>query len=427
MGKRRYQRIKTVLPVRLFGVDGVGKPFAEVAHTLDVSHSGVRLGGVNVAPEVGAIITLQCQHRKCNFSVAWVGRPGSSRNKQLGLLNLEPDRDIFGVRLKAETFVDDFVQSADSMEANAPGGARRAPRFLANGTASIHRVNSLEERLADIQDIGRTGCYLKTPTPYKVATQVGLTLRVDGATIQVFGKVTTCHPMMGMGVEFERYYTEEDESSMRLRLARLEEANPLPLPVVSTKPDTSAIAERLQKVTQELEDVDQLMQSGTVDPRVLGEFRDAVSQVRNTAWALQQWMEAQQRSTPFPVLSYLNAERIAVATRLCESLFNELQRTDVSRQKLKLEGLLSAVERLFTKLAGIDFLLLDPTASNGDPAGAEAGFASAEAVTNESGAEVLVGGEALSREESSAEAASPEPDEAAAPVKTRSRSRSRGR
>ncbi|MEO6119529.1 MAG: hypothetical protein ABIP12_02475, partial [Terriglobales bacterium] len=124
---------------------------------------------------------------------------------------------------------------------------------------------------------------------------------------------------------------------------------------------------RLQQATRELEDVDQLMQSGAVDPSVLNEFRDALSQVRNTAWALQQWMEAQQRHTPFPMLSYLNAERIAVATRLCESLYNELQKTDVTRQKLKLEGLLTAVERLFTKLAGIDFHVLDPTA-DADPA-----------------------------------------------------------
>ncbi len=76
-------------------------------------------------------------------------------------------------------------------------------------------------------------------------------------------------------------------------------------------------------------------------------------------------MEAQQRDTAFPVLTYLNAERIAVATRLCESLYNELQKPDVSRQKFKLEGLLSAVERLFTRLAGIDFHVLDPTASDG--------------------------------------------------------------
>ncbi len=260
MGKRRYQRIKTVLPVRMFGVDGIGKPFAEVAHTLDVSHSGVRLGGVTAAPDVGSVVSLQCHHRKCQFSVAWVGRPGSSRNKQIGLLNLEPDRDIFGVRLKNETIVDDFVLSADGMDANAPSAARRAPRFLANGSANIQRVNSLEERLAEIQDIGQNGCYLKTGTPYKVATQVGLTLRLDDSTIQVFGVVTTCHPLMGMGVEWKRFYTEEDETTLRARLGKLE-AGKADATQPSGKPDTSAIAARLQKVTQELEDVDQLMQS----------------------------------------------------------------------------------------------------------------------------------------------------------------------
>ncbi|MEO6119101.1 MAG: PilZ domain-containing protein, partial [Terriglobales bacterium] len=284
MGKRRHQRIKTVVPVRLFGVDGLGKPFAELAHTLDVSHSGVRLGGVAVAPEEGAVITLQCHHRKCQFTVAWVGCPGSSRNKQVGLISLEPERDIFGLRLKDETIVDDFVPSEDGMDAGAPGGVRRAPRFLANGSANIRRVNSMEERLAEIQDVGATGCYLKTATPFKVATQVGLTLRVDDSTIQVFAKVTACHPMMGMGLEFERFYTEDDEATLQVRLKKLEGDKP-PEPAPSRKPDTAAIAGRLQQATRELEDVDQLMQSGAVDPSVLNEFRDALSQVRNTAWA----------------------------------------------------------------------------------------------------------------------------------------------
>lgn len=360
MGKRRHHRVKSVLPVRVFGMDSLGKPFAEVAHTLDVSHSGVRLGGFSAFPEVGSVLSLQCHHRKAQFTVAWVGRPGSNRNQQIGLKSLEPERDIFGVRLKDETIVDDFVASADGMDANAPGDVRRrVPRYLASGAANVLRVNSQEERVAEIQDVSLSGCYLKVSNPFKVGTAAGITLRLGDSTVQVLGTVTTCHPLIGMGLQFDRFYTDDDEAILRARM-KLIEADKTVQPEPVVKPDTAAIAERLQKVTHELEDMDQLMQSGTVDPRVLGDFRDAISQVRTTAWALQRWMEAKEQREPFPVLSYLNAERIALATRLCESLLHELQKTDIARQKLKLEGLLTAVEKLFTRLAGIDFTVLDP-------------------------------------------------------------------
>jgi hypothetical protein len=109
------------------------------------------------------------------------------------------------------------------------------------------------------------------------------------------------------------------------------------------------------------------MQSGTMNAQVLADFHDAVSQVRTTAWALQKWMELQREDRdPLPVLSFLNSERITLATKLCESLHHELQKTDVKRQKPKLNGLLNAVEKLFTGLAGIDFTVVAPEAEAAD-------------------------------------------------------------
>lgn len=361
MGKRRQPRLKTILPVRIWGVDAEGKPFAQLAHTLDISHSGVRVGGVTAQPEPGAVVSLQCHHRKCNFTVAWIGKPGTARNNQLGLRNLEPERDIFDARLKGDTVVDDFVLPADSIDPNDRSAARRAPRFLTSGTASVRKTNSLEERLSKIQDVSISGAYLATPSPYTVGSVVGVTLRIDEETIQVFGTVRTCHPMLGMGIEFQRFYTEDDEAKLTAKMKAVAKEMPLAPPMSAPKPDSAAIAERLQKVTEELEEVHQLMQSGTVDAQVLAEFHDAASRVRTTAWALQKWMELQkQDKDPFPVLSFLNAERINLATKLCDSLHQELQRTEVKRQKIKLNGLLSAVEKLFTGLAGIDFTVVAP-------------------------------------------------------------------
>lgn len=253
MGKRRQPRVKTIIPVRVSGIDQSGKAFAELVHTLEISYAGARLGGVSAALVAGSQVSVQCRLHKSKFTVAWIGEPGSTYKKQIGLRNLEPQRDLFGASLKDEMIVDDFVASEQPV------------------------------------------------TP----------------------------------------------------------AKPAPVsPAVS--PAASRMAGRLQAVTAELDAMDKLMQSGSVNPQVLSEFRDAISRVRTSAWALQQWMDLEQgQKNPNAVLSYLNAERIAVAIRLCESLHHDLHKTDLSHQKEQLQVLLGAVEKLFTRLAAMDLSVLE--------------------------------------------------------------------
>lgn len=253
MGKRRQQRIKTVIPVRITGVDQTGKPFAELAHTLDISYGGARLGGVQAALVPGSIVSIQCRLRKSQFTVSWVGGPQSAHKRQVGLRNLEPQRDLFGASLKDDLCVDDYV--AEALASGPPATEKR--------------------------------------------------------------------------------------------------------PAAGVPPANAGLGVRLQRITSELDEMDRAMQSGVVNPEILGEFRDAVSRVRTTAWALQQWMDLEQgQKNPNAVLSYLNAERIAVAIRLCESLHLDLQKADVSHQREQLQVLLVSVEKLFTRLAAMDLTVL---------------------------------------------------------------------
>jgi len=255
MGKRRQQRIKTVIPVRVTGVDQTGKQFAELVHTLDISYSGIRLGGVQAALVPGSIVSVQCRLRKSQFTVAWVANPHSTFKRQIGLRNLEPQRDLFGASLKDELCVDDYVPAENTT----------------------------------------------SPTPV------------------LPGRPTA------------------------------------PLPA-----QNAGLGARLQRITSDLDEMDKAMQSGAVNPEVLGEFRDAVSRVRTTAWALQQWMDLEQgNKSPNAVLSYLNAERIAVAIRLCEALYLDLQKGDVGHQREQLQVLLTSVEKLFTRLAAMDLSVLE--------------------------------------------------------------------
>ena len=99
------------------------------------------------------------------------------------------------------------------------------------------------------------------------------------------------------------------------------------------------------------------MKSIGPDPLVLRQFRDTLGAVRTTSWAVQKWLELDDRKEDmFPVLTYLNDERIRVATQLCKSLAKDMQATDLKLEKGELEGLLRAVEDLFSHLAGFSLV-----------------------------------------------------------------------
>lgn len=85
------------------------------------------------------------------------------------------------------------------------------------------------------------------------------------------------------------------------------------------------IAERLQKASAELRALEEMIRSEDVDAEVLGEFREALGHARHSAWAVQQWMELHAKhDDPFPVISYLSAERVRLVTGMCKHLAKDI-------------------------------------------------------------------------------------------------------
>ncbi|MBI4467174.1 MAG: hypothetical protein HY656_07100 [Acidobacteria bacterium] len=112
------------------------------------------------------------------------------------------------------------------------------------------------------------------------------------------------------------------------------------------------LSTRLQKISTELRELEQSMKSGDIEPRVLREFRDAVDHVRQTAWAVQQWLELQaKRGDVYSVLSLLTLERIRRATQLSTDLSIDLDAAEVSFETEGLEKLWGAVRGLSERLA----------------------------------------------------------------------------
>lgn len=108
--ERRGKRTKAVLPVKVKGADAAGKVFEDLAHTLDVTATGVRLGAVRRALNIGAEVTLFFRQRKVQFRVVWTKQMKGSSEFQVGLQAVNQDREPWGLNLTE--FRGQFVAAA---------------------------------------------------------------------------------------------------------------------------------------------------------------------------------------------------------------------------------------------------------------------------------------------------------------------------
>lgn len=99
---RRRGRVKAVLPVRVSGNDGSGKSYNDLAHTLDITETGVRLGSVQRDLEVGTQLTLQYKQHKAEFRVVWTAPLPKLKERQVGL-EAVIQRDMWGLGTEQKT------------------------------------------------------------------------------------------------------------------------------------------------------------------------------------------------------------------------------------------------------------------------------------------------------------------------------------
>jgi hypothetical protein len=116
--KRRQERVRAVLPVRLWGTDEGGKSFEELAHTLDIAPSGGRLGSIHRCLRAADRITVQYRQHKMEFRVIWTKLLDNTHEYQVGLQAVETDRAAWGLTLGARS-----VSSANSPAAVGTQGA----------------------------------------------------------------------------------------------------------------------------------------------------------------------------------------------------------------------------------------------------------------------------------------------------------------
>jgi hypothetical protein len=91
--KRKSSRRKMVLPVKVSIDKGT-----HLAHTIDITHTGARIGGLRTELQPGMIISLQRGSNKAKFRIAWI-RQVAPNELQAGVESLEMQNNFWGVDL----------------------------------------------------------------------------------------------------------------------------------------------------------------------------------------------------------------------------------------------------------------------------------------------------------------------------------------
>jgi hypothetical protein len=161
------------------------------------------------------------------------------------------------------------------------------------------------------------------------------------------------YPSVGTQIEITNLLSHESSYARVVGVRRNAEGRLLGVAVELLVPSDTfwGVNFQLKKACADLVKLEYDMRSGSIDERVLGEFRDAVDNVRKTAWAVQEWQERQSRQQdPQSVLPLLTAERIRRATQLCDALTAALASREVVRQTVGIEEFLRAIERVHQSL-----------------------------------------------------------------------------
>jgi hypothetical protein len=97
--RRRQDRIQAVLPVRVRGTDATGASFEGLAHTLDLTSVGVRLGAIRNQLKVLDTLTILYRQRRMEFTVMWTKLLDGKGEYQVGLQAFSQEKEGWGMNL----------------------------------------------------------------------------------------------------------------------------------------------------------------------------------------------------------------------------------------------------------------------------------------------------------------------------------------
>ena len=164
------------------------------------------------------------------------------------------------------------------------------------------------------------------------------------------------YPTVGIQIELTNLFSHEFSHARVVGVRRDAEGRLLGVAVELLVPSETfwGVNFQLKKACADLVKLEYDMRSGAIDQRVLKEFREAVDNVRKTAWAVQEWHERQLRSQdPRTVLPLLTAERIRRATQLCDAITTASIANEVTFTTVGIDEFLRSVEGVHQRLLEI--------------------------------------------------------------------------
>ena len=97
--RRRQNRIQAVLPVRVRGTDASGASFEGLAHTLDLTPTGVRLGTIRHQLKALDTLTILYHQRRMEFTVMWTKLLDGTGEHQVGLQAFSQEKEVWEMSL----------------------------------------------------------------------------------------------------------------------------------------------------------------------------------------------------------------------------------------------------------------------------------------------------------------------------------------
>jgi hypothetical protein len=208
MGKRREPRHPIRIPVRIFGTDADGKPFSENVYSFDISHQGARLDGVRTRLKLEEIVGLSQGNNKGRFNVKWLGAEGTPMAGQVGLVSVNPDKNIWDTPLSTAG-VDLYNEAPPTPKVDRRGPDRRQSADRRQ-TARLKCVVSVQ-LLPDGQtapiwgkavDLSAGGCFVEMPIPLQKGTKLTIGIWINENKLKAIGRVVSSRPGFGIGVQF---------------------------------------------------------------------------------------------------------------------------------------------------------------------------------------------------------------------------------
>jgi hypothetical protein len=123
--RRRLSRVPAVLPVRVRGTDQYGKPFEEIAHTLDITATSCRIAGIHHPLRIADQLTVVHRQRKVMFLIVWI-KLIERHEFQVGLQAVKQEKDAWGLNpsdSEVEIPRPELPKSSGRCEVLAPRGA----------------------------------------------------------------------------------------------------------------------------------------------------------------------------------------------------------------------------------------------------------------------------------------------------------------